>query len=110
MHGEAIKTNLIIAADNTVVADALGAMVMGFSPQAIVHLAIAERVGLGSVEMETMEINQDWQQYKKQFQIQKTLLDRASGLLFRSGLLAKLVMDSPLTPPIYKVAGWLKTW
>lgn len=109
MYGESIRTNLLIAADNTVGADALGAMVMGFSPQMIEHLVIAERAGLGSTKLETMEINQGWQQYERQFQVKKTLIDRASSLLFRSDLLAKLVMYSPLTPVIYKVASLLKT-
>jgi len=109
MYGEPVNSNLVIVADNTVVADTIGAMVMGFLPQTIEHLVVAERAGLGSTDLETIEINQDWQQYKRQFQITKTLVDRASSLLFYSDLLAKLVMDSPLTPLIYKVAGLLKT-
>ncbi len=109
MYGEPVRTNLVITSDNTVGADALGAMVMGFSPQMIEHLSIAERAGIGSTKLETMESNQDWQQYKRTFQLKKTPIDRASGLLFRSDLLTKLVMDSPLTPMIYKVASLLRT-
>ncbi len=30
-------------------------------------------------------------------------------LLFNSELLAKVVLDSPITPLIYKVAGFLRT-
>ncbi len=109
MYGESVKTNLVLAANNCVVADALGAQIMGFPPKKIKHIAIAKKAGLGSLDLGNIEINQAWEQYKRQFQIEKTLLDRASSLLFYSDALAKLVMDSPLTSPIYKVAAMLRT-
>lgn len=109
MYGESVKTNLTLISDNPVVADALGARVMGFSPQRIKHIAVTEKAGIGSLSLEDVEINGDWKKYKRQFQITKTLIDRASGLLFRSDALAKLVMDSPLTPVIYKIAGLLRS-
>ncbi len=109
MFGEPVKTNLILVADNTVVADALGTSIMGFLPKKIRHISVAERSGLGSADLTDIIINKDWQQYKRQFQIKKTLVDRASGLLFYSDALAKLVMDSPLTPGIYKFIGMLRT-
>jgi hypothetical protein len=109
MYGEAVKLNLILVADNPVAADALGARVAGFSPHAIESIAIAEKAGLGSLSPEDIEINQDWQRYRQQFRVEKTAIDRVSTLLFHNNTLAKLVMDSPLTPVIYKVAGVLRT-
>ncbi len=109
MYGKPVKTNLILVADNSVVADSLGAMIMGFSPQKVDHIAVAERVGLGSMNLEDVEVNQHWEQYHGQFQIGKTLIDRVSSLLFHSDALAKLVMSSPLTPVIYKIAGLLRS-
>ena len=44
-----------------------------------------------------------------QFSINKTLIDSVSALLFNSDALAKFVIDSPFTPLIYKVDGYLKT-
>jgi hypothetical protein len=52
-----------------------------------------------------MEINTDWSKYRRQFRVERTLIDRASSLLFHSGLLAKIVMDSALTPLIYRIVG-----
>ena len=46
---------------------------------------------------------------KRQFQIGKTLIDRISSLLFCSDAIARLVMHSPLTPAIYKVAALLRS-
>ena len=109
MYGEPVKTDLILMSDNPVVADSLGARVMGFSPQKIEHIAVAERAGIGSVSLEDADINGDWEKYKRQFEITKTLIDRASSLMFHSDAIARLVLASPLTPLIYKVAGLLRS-
>ena len=109
MYGEAVKSNLVMVADNPVAADALGARILGFSPQGIKSIVVAEKAGLGSMRAEDVATNQDWQRYKRQFKIEKTVIDRISALLFYNGTLAKLVMDSPLTPMIYKVASVFRT-
>jgi len=109
MYGEPVKTDMLVVADNTVAADALGAMVMGFSPRSVKHIAVAAKAGLGSLALEDMEVNADWKKYSRQFHIHRTLIDRASGLLFFSGALARLVMASPLTPLIYKIAGLFRS-
>lgn len=109
MYGEPVKTNLVLMADNPVVADALGARIMGFSPQGIKSITIAEKAGLGSTRLEDVETNQDWQTYKMQFRIEKTIIDRLSILLFYNDAFARLVMNSPLTSVIYQVARVLRT-
>ena len=109
MYGEPVKTDMLIVADNTVAADALGAAVMGFSPREVKHIAVAAKAGLGSLSLEDIGVNADWQRYRRQFHIRSTLIDRASGLLFHSDALARLVMDSRLTPLIYKIAGWFRS-
>jgi len=109
MYGTAIKTDLLLIADNTMAADALGARLMGFDPQRVKHISIAARTGLGSIDLKDTEINADWQKYATNFTVRKTLVDTASRLLFCSDALAKLVMQSPLTPLIYKVARLLRS-
>ena len=109
MYGAAVRTDLLLIADNTVAADALGARLMGFDPNRIKHICIAARAGLGSPELRDTEINADWQQHVRTFTVQKTLIDNASRLLFSSDALARLVMKSPLTPLAYGVAGLLRS-
>ena len=109
MYGEPIKTDLLLVSDNTVAADALGALIMGFSPAKIEHLAVAERAGLGPLSPSNIELNTDWSKYRRQFHVERTLIDRASSLLFHSGLLARIVMDSALTPLIYKIVGLFRS-
>jgi len=109
MYGEPVKTDLILISDNTVAADALGAMIMGFSPHKVKHIAVAAKAGLGSLALEDIGVNADWKRYRRQFHIHRTLIDRASGLLFHSDSLARLVMGSRLTPLIYKIAGLFRS-
>jgi uncharacterized protein (DUF362 family) len=109
MYGEAVKTNMVLVSDNTVAADAMGARLMGFEPRKVQHIAIAEKSGLGSTKLEDMVINQDWQKYRRQFEIRKTIVDRASILPFSNSLVAKFIFQSPFRPFIYGVATKFRT-
>lgn len=109
MYGEPVKMDLILAANNPVVADALGSKIMGIPLENARHILVAEKEGLGTTNLQEVKINDGWGRFKRQFQMRKTLLDRASWLLFNSDALAKLVISSPFTPLIYKVAGMLRT-
>jgi hypothetical protein len=108
MYGEARKTNLVLASNNAVVSDALGATVMGIPVEKAKHIQVAEEAGLGTTDLSRVKMNDGWQKWKMQFQIQRTFLDRSSILLFNSDVIAKLVMDSPATPLFYHVAALLR--
>lgn len=109
MFGNPVRMDLLTVANNAVLADTLGALIMGFDIERIRHLMIAQKEGLGSSNLLDSRVNVDWRQYQRHFQIRKTLLDRFSSLLFYSDALAKIVMDSPLTPLIYGIASNLRT-
>jgi len=109
MYGEAVRKNLVLAADNPVVADALGAMILGIPLRKVKHVLVAEKEGIGTTDLREVRVNNDWREFVMQAQIKKTLIDRASTLLFYSDLLAKLVMDSPVTPLIYTAASILRS-
>jgi len=109
MFGEPKKMNLILTSNNVVVADTLGAMIIGISLKKAKHILTAEKEGIGTTDLESIRINMDWTRYRSQFYIRKTLLDRASSLFFNSHMISKLVMDSPLTPIIYGVGGILRS-
>mgnify|MGYP003791327421 CR=1 FL=1 len=108
MYGTAKRLNLILSSNNPVVADALGTHLMGFDPQDIDHIVRAEREGLGTIDLAKVNLNDDWKQYQQDFTVNKTFVDHLSGLLFRSDFLAKLVMDSPFSASIYKVAALMR--
>ncbi len=108
MFGTPEELDFLFSSNNPVVADALGTRLMGFDPQDIDHIVVAEREGLGTADLADVNLNDGWEQYRQDFSVEKTFVDRLSGLLFRSDLLAKLVMDSPLSPPIYRLAALLR--
>ena len=109
MYGEAKKTNLIISSNNPVVSDSLGATVMGVPLKKIEHILVAEKEGLGTTNLTAININDDWNKFKMEFYLKKTLLDRLSVLPFKSGILAKIITDSPCTPIIDQIARFLRT-
>lgn len=108
MYGEAKSTNLIISSNNIVVADSLGSAIMGISLDKAKHVLIAEKYGLGTTNLEKVIINDDWMKFKMNFHLEKTLLDKIGILPFNNDILAKLIMDSPLTPLGYKLGNYLK--
>jgi hypothetical protein len=62
---------------------------------------IAEKEGIGSINLGNVHFNDDWNKYKMKFQVNKTLMDRLSKITFHSECIAKLLMDSPMTPLSY---------
>lgn len=108
MFGEAVRAYLLIAANNPVVADAFGTAIMGIPVSRVEHILMAEKEGLGTTNLDTVQFNDDWKKYQMQFHVNKTVIDRLSTILFNSECMAKLVMDSPMTPMIYGVATKLR--
>jgi uncharacterized protein (DUF362 family) len=108
MYGDAIKKDLIIASNNPVVADSLGTQLMGMPLNQIEHIMIAEKEGLGITDINHVQLNDDWKKFKMNFQVNKTLLDHISMILFKSECIAKLVLDSPLTNISYKMIKKLR--
>lgn len=105
MYGKPIKTNLILSANNPVVADSLGSAIMGIPLSKVDHILIAEKEGLGITDLSKVTLNEDWRNYAMKFNVTKTLNDHLSWVLFNSEYCSKIVMDSPLTPLIYKIVS-----
>ena len=109
MFGAAVKMGLVMASNNVVVADTLGTNVMKMPVKKVQHLTLAAKEGVGTTDLKAVRINTDWRKYCRQFYLRKTLLDTASLALFKSDIIAGLVMDSPFTPFIYNYAGRLRS-
>jgi uncharacterized protein (DUF362 family) len=110
MFGTPKRTDLLLASNNPVILDSLGAYVMGISLGEAEHIMIAEETGLGSTDLRDAIIEGiSCEELKMNFEINKTIIDRLSVLLFNSEILAKAVMDSPVSPLIYAIAKNLRT-
>jgi len=109
MFGTPKRQDLLIAANNPVVADGLGSRIMGVPPSQVDHIMVAEREGLGTTDLTDVAIQGSWEEHQQQFSINRTLIDRLSVLNFNSELLPKLVFDSPLSPYVFKITDRLRT-
>jgi len=109
MFGVPKRLDLIVVANNPVAADSVGAALMSIPLRQASHIRIAEREGLGTTRVEQIKINDGWQHQKVKFTVTKTPTDKLTGLLFKSDALARLVMASPLTSLIYRLAAMLRT-
>ncbi len=105
MEGDVVKIGAILLGDNPVGVDAAATRLMGFDPASIEHITIANRYGLGPIKENDIELIDDLSGFQQQFEIKPTAIDRFGALTFKSRLATKLIFDSPLTKPIYKISG-----
>ena len=108
MYGESKKLDLLLTSNNPVSIDALGAAIMGIPIEKAEHILIAEKEGLGTTNLNNVNTNCDWDEFVMEFSSNKTFIDKLSTLLFESETMAKIVMDSPVTPVIYKFARFFR--
>jgi len=110
MFGKSVRRNLLLISNNCVAADSLASLLMGIQPEHVGHIKLAEMEGLGVVDPKLMVINRDWRRFRQGgFLSRKTVIDKLSSLPFNSDLAARIIMDSPITPILYGVAGLLRT-
>ncbi len=104
MEGSPVKTNKILISNDPVAVDSSAAYLMDLDKSKIRHLSIAEQFGIGNSDINKIQFNKDVRKEKLQkFMPYKVSLDYFSVLLFKSEILSKTVLSSPVTPLIYKV-------
>jgi len=102
MEGTPVRTNKISIANNPVAADTTAAYLMHLDISKIGHINVAEEFGLGTADLNRIEFNKPIEEERfTAFKPYKVRLDYFSTLLFRSEILSKAVLASPLTPFIY---------
>ena len=109
MFGTPVKMNLMIASNNPVVADSIGASVMGFNPREIGHIRTSEDMGLGTTELERVVMNDVWERHHRTFSFHRTVLDTLSLIPFKSSKAAKFLFDSPFSDAIRRVVDIVRT-
>ena len=105
MDGIPVKVGVIMLGDNPVATDATACRLMGFDPARIRHIRIAANDGLGPLDIGDIDILEDLAAFQQKFRIEPTIVDRLGALTFESRLLSKIVFDSRLTKPIYRLTG-----
>ena len=109
MFGTPIRKNLLIVANNIIVADALGASLMGVNPLSVKHIKTAEEYGLGTTNLSKVKVNRDWSNLTFHTSMKLTTVDWLSKIPFQNELIAKVIFDSPFTKFIRSIAELIKT-
>jgi len=105
MNGDPVKVGAVLVGNNPVATDATATRLMGFRAEKIGHIITASKAGLGPYGQNEIKVMGDLGRFQQHFHLKPTIVDRLGSLTFRSDLLTKLVFDSPITRPIYAVAG-----
>lgn len=99
--GRPISTNIIIAADNAVAADGVICRFFEMNPKRITHLKLAARENLGSTEKDAVEMPNPMRTTIR-LRPRRTAMDYFAVLTFKSRIVNRAIMSSPITPLLYK--------
>src|SRR5665647_1411691 len=101
MEGTPVATNKVLIGNDPVAIDSSAAYIMNLDQSKMTHLRIAEQFGLGTTNFAEIAFNKDISMERlSQFTPYKVKLDYLSSLFFKSELISKVVLSSPLTPLI----------
>lgn len=103
LEGDAIPAGWMAATDNVVALDALGCHLLGVDPSSVRHIALADREGLGSLDLAQAQLNRPLPEPVIRSVIEPNLMDRIAIFLYKRKLLSRLVFASPLTPILYSI-------
>lgn len=106
MEGTPVRINKVLISNDPVACDSTAAHLMKLDTSKITHLRVAEEFGLGRSDMSAIEYNKDVSSEQlPTFLPYKIRLDYLSILFFKSELISKAVLSSPLTPFVYKLVN-----
>jgi uncharacterized protein (DUF362 family) len=106
MEGTPVRINKILVSNDPVAADSTAARLMKLDTSKITHLHVAEEFGLGRSDASAIEYNKDVSSEQlPKFLPYKIRLDYLSVLFFKSELISRAVLSSPLTPVVYKLVN-----
>ena len=99
--GKPIPTNVLIAADNAVAADAIICRFFEMDQMKIGHLRLAVKEKLGSTAKDAIEMAAPVVSTVR-LRPRRTIMDYFAVLTFKSRIVNRTVMSSPMTPILYR--------
>jgi uncharacterized protein (DUF362 family) len=106
--GDPVATNVVIGADNALAADSIVCRFFAMNPMKIGHLRLAAREGLGPSDFSSIVMPSPLNTQVR-LRARRALMDYFAVLTFKSKVVNKAVMTSPLTPLLYKVVRPLRS-
>jgi uncharacterized protein (DUF362 family) len=103
LTGEAVKMDLLIAADGPGAASAVACKVMGIDPAAIPHFRTARKEGLFPPDLLGVEINAPLDGFcGRKFKMKRAFMDWVSLAGFRNRILSRVFWDLPSAGPLHQ--------
>ncbi len=99
--GKPVSTNVVIGTDNAVAADAIVCRFFQMDPNRIGHLRLAVMERLGSTEEDMTEMANPISASIR-LRPKRSVMDYFAILTFKSRIVNKAIMSSPITPLLYK--------
>ena len=106
--GDPIKTDVIIGADNAVAADSLVCRFFEMDPKKIGHLRLASLEKLGKIDAGSIEMERPMD-FRIKLRPRRSIMDFFAVLTFKSRIINKSVMSSPITPILYRAVKPLRS-
>jgi uncharacterized protein (DUF362 family) len=103
IEGEAKFLGKFIASNDLLALDTACAQMMGFDPSKLLHLRNLTR--FAERREDSVTANETLSAYNWGFSLRHDFIDSLSFACFHSNAIAKIVFDSPLTRPIYRLLG-----
>ncbi|HZY93726.1 MAG TPA: DUF362 domain-containing protein [Candidatus Bathyarchaeia archaeon] len=105
--GLPVKTNVILAADNAVAADSIVCRMFDMDPRRIGHLKLAVKEGIGSIDPGAVQMSSSIGTIR--LRPKRAIMDYFAVLTFKSRIINKTIMQSPLTPLLYQMLRPLRS-
>lgn len=95
-HGKPKKSNVLIASTNALELDAVSSTIMGFDPEDIPTLRIAQQRGLGTIDLDKISIlGESLENVKSDYKKPKRIY---KGLMFLPSFVRNLFLETPRLP------------
>ena len=102
--GDAIRKDLVIAADDIGAGSLICCKIMGIDPNCVDHLKLARKEGMFPDSISEVELNRPVEQFiAERFYVHRTFLNRLALAAFKSRFGTRLVYDSVFAHPIHEL-------
>ncbi|MCL4517079.1 MAG: DUF362 domain-containing protein [Firmicutes bacterium] len=109
LYGEPVRMNLIIASDNVFAGDRVACELMQVNPGRIMHQVIASKDGLMPARGDIL-LNTDLETFQsRRFLVKRKPINWVVIMVAKTRFTSKLLYDSPLTGPVYKLRDWWRS-
>ncbi|MGE5576641.1 MAG: DUF362 domain-containing protein [Syntrophothermus sp.] len=106
LYGEPVPMNLIIVSDNVFAGDRIACELMQVNPDRIKHQVIALKDGVMPARSDIL-LNADLKDFQgRRFRVKRKPINWVAIVVAKTRFTSKLLYDSPLTGPVYKLRDW----